>query len=112
MKNNLKTLRFSTGRYSTCVQKCTIKEAKWFGRFYIVGSIPATCMDPSRNGSKSYATEADAIEAILADPWIKATPDQTIQGFDCRKIERAAYGKMFDEVLAESGGRFVLGGGK
>ena len=79
--------------FSTCIQKCTIEGAAWFGRFYIVGTIPASCYDTTRNGgaggSKSYATEAEALAAILADSWIKASPAHPIQMADCSHYVRA-----------------------
>lgn len=76
--------------YSTAIQKITAPDAKRAGCFFIVGRIPATCFDFGRSGSVIYNTEAEALAAILADPWIKANPGQTIQLNDCSVVDRSA----------------------
>lgn len=54
------------------------------GKFFIVGSIPAACYDPERNGgrggSKLYDSADDAIAAL------QAAGAPVIQGADCRVI--------------------------
>jgi hypothetical protein len=74
--------------YSTAIQQVTATGALWFGKFVIVGRIPATCYDANRGGSKCFETEGEALAAVLADPWIQANPEQMIQGADCRVINR------------------------
>lgn len=68
-------------RFSTAIIEITWP-CQNVGRFIVRGSVPATCH------KQSYATEAGAIEAILADPWIKSNPDQMIQRTDGSRIER------------------------
>lgn len=76
--------------FSTALRKCDVREAKNFGRYYIVGRVPATCCN-EHGRSKSYATEDEAIGAIMADPWIMATPGQVIQRADCSIFNREEF---------------------
>ncbi len=79
-------------RFSTSIMQVTAKGAQTFGKYIIVGSIPSTCYDATRNngagGSMVFETEADALKAILADPWIQSTPTQLIQRADCSVYHR------------------------
>lgn len=77
-----------SGNFSTSVLRCPTAKPV----FIVVGSVPATCCDEDGR-QKRYGSEDEAIRAILSDPWIKETPDQPIQGADCRKINRADYVK-------------------
>lgn len=72
-----------SSRFSTAIQRCDSKGAKWFGRYYVVGSVPATCH------RVSYGSEGECLAAILADPWIKSEPTQLIQMADCSRYEGA-----------------------
>ena len=74
--------------YSTAIQRVNYPEGKRHGKFFIVGTIPATCYDHDRNGSRFYENELDALQAILDDPWIAENPSHTIQRADCSKVIR------------------------
>lgn len=74
-------------KYSTSIQECTIIEARAYGKFYVVGTVPASCMNAD-GGRKHYDTEQDALAAVLADPWIKANPSQVIQLANCAVFNR------------------------
>lgn len=42
--SDYRTMRmFATGamKFPTCIQECRVKGAAWFGRFSLVGSVPA-----------------------------------------------------------------------
>ena len=76
----MKNLKLQSN-YSTAIIKAPS------GRFIVVGAVPATCC--KENGSQiAYNTEAEALAAILADPWIIANPEQLVQRADCSKIIR------------------------
>ena len=68
-----RTMRMLKGGLPTCITKCTVKGAGWEGRYYFVGSVPAeltisapTMYNPEARQSFSYATEQEAIDALLA----------------------------------------------
>jgi len=69
------------GRYSTGILKAPS------GVFIVVGSVPSTCCDADGR-QRTFDSEADALAAILADPWIQATPSQLIQLADCSPYQR------------------------
>lgn len=77
-----------TATYSTAIQKVNYPEGKRHKWFFIVGTIPLTCYDHDRNGSRFYETELDALQAILDDPWIQENPSHPIQRADCSKVIR------------------------
>jgi hypothetical protein len=78
----------NTATYSTAVQKVNYPEGNRHGQFFIVGTIPLTCYDKTRQGSLFYETELDALQAILDDQWIKENPSHPIQRVDCSKLIR------------------------
>lgn len=80
-------LRMLAGRFTTAVQLITWP-CKLQGRYIIVGSVPGTCYDHEARRSHDYATEDEALAAILADPWIQANPDQKIQRADYSFVGR------------------------
>ncbi len=79
--------QFMRGRMSTGITHITWP-CKLKGRYIIVGSIPGTCCGEGTGKSRDYATEGEALAAILADPWIVAHPEQVIQRSDCSKVQR------------------------
>jgi hypothetical protein len=76
--------------YSTAIQRCDIKEAKNYGKFYIVGTIPLTCYDQEKGKSMVFNDELEALQSILDDPWIQENPSHPIQRANCSKVVRLA----------------------
>ena len=74
-------------RCSTAIVRVTWP-CKGQGRHFIAGAIPSTCCDPKTCNSYTYATEDEALAAILADPWIQDHPEQPIQRADCSIVKR------------------------
>lgn len=80
-------------QFSTAIQKVNNPFHKGLpnpahGKFFIVGSIPATCWNPDKDngpfspkgGSRLFNTEQEAIDAA------KAGGAVYIQGVDCRRV--------------------------
>ena len=68
-----RTMQLLSKGLPTCITKCTVKGAGWEGLYYFVGSIPVeltilkpTMFNPEHRESFSYATEQEAINALLA----------------------------------------------
>lgn len=79
LANAMKMLQ---GNYPTCVQRINYPIHQGapnpaHGKYFFVGSIPASCYDHEKGRSKKYDTEADAIAAA------QAAGAERIQRCDC-----------------------------
>ncbi len=60
-----------SGKFPTCVQQINYpihqgKPNPAHGKFFFVGSVPASCWDHEKQTSKKYDTEQEAIDAAIA----------------------------------------------
>lgn len=81
---------FSGARFSTAVMRIDYpfhdgRPNPAHGKFFIRGTIPATCWDQDRQDSIIFETEGHAIRAAIEGG------AERIQGADCRIINPADY---------------------